>query len=114
MAQIRMDKRIRANLIRLRTEACLDQNCLTKKSGVAHIAQIESGARPAGKNTIVKLADALGVDIVEFFRPESWRTGRRLEDKLFTDMHSACSPECRQYLKELLTFILSKDISKKI
>jgi len=99
-------------LIRLRQEAGFGQNFLAKKSGVSHLSQIETGAKPAGKSTIIKLADALGVDIMEFFRPENWRTGRRAEDKLFMDMHSACSPECRQYLKELIAFILSKEISK--
>lgn len=65
-----IDKRIRNNLIRLRTARNLSQRCLANLSGIKHIGQIESGHSHVGKQVVLKLAQALDVDPVEFFAPE--------------------------------------------
>lgn len=65
-----IDYRVRYNLIRLRQEAGLSQGDLSKWSGVSHISQIENGTITVGKNIVAKLANALDVDVSEFFQPE--------------------------------------------
>ena len=64
-----INDRFRHNLIRLRRFRGLTQTELAEKSGVNNIGQIESGARGAGKDAWAKLANVLGVDISEFYRP---------------------------------------------
>lgn len=108
-----IDRRIRANLIRLRLKAGLGQNVLAKASGVAHVDKLEAGTRTAGKVTLMKLAEALDVDVGEFFVSDDWRIGRRVEDNLFADMHTECSPKCRQIIKDLIAYILVNELPKK-
>jgi transcriptional regulator with XRE-family HTH domain len=106
MDKISIDRRIRANLIRLRLRAGLDQNALARKSGVTHIAQIESGHRSAGKEVLSKLADVLGVDIYEFFLPENIRTVKDDSEKVFLELLSSCSTEGRKIIMDTLITVL--------
>lgn len=64
-----IDNRIRENLHRLRLERGLSIHDLGKLSRVPYINRIESGQKPAGKHVVIRLAEALKVDIVEFYRP---------------------------------------------
>lgn len=113
MSESDIDKRIRANLIRLRLKAGMSQKVLAREAGVSHVDKIESGTRSAGKVALTKLAKALDVDVGEFFVSDEWRIGRRLEDNLFADMYTECSPKCRRIIKDLITFILLNEVPKK-
>lgn len=64
-----IDERFRSNLVRLRHLRGITQAELADLSGVHNLGQIESGAKPAGKEAMAKLATALDVDISEFYRP---------------------------------------------
>jgi transcriptional regulator with XRE-family HTH domain len=65
-----IDKRIRNNILRLRSLRNLSQRQLGHLSGIAHIGQIESGHASAGKQVVCKLAKALHVDPSELYLPE--------------------------------------------
>lgn len=93
-------------MIRLRLKAGFDQNCLARKSGVSHIAQIESGARPAGKEVLEKLAAALGVDTYEFFLPEDLRTVRNDVERLFLDLVAACTQDGQKFIMNMVLAFL--------
>lgn len=109
-----IDKRIRANLLRLRLEAGLTQSALAELAGVANVAKIEAGSRTAGKEALQKLAGALNVDVSEFFQNDDWRIGQRADDNLFADLYRDCSPQCRKHIKDLISFILMNERPKKI
>lgn len=103
MTQIGIDKRIRANLIRLRLAKGLEQNALAELSGVSHIAQLESGARGAGKKVLLKLALALHVDYAEFYKPVE-----RMSDvennalNILVELYNACSPIGKRLIEEMV------------
>ncbi|MDD2319135.1 MAG: helix-turn-helix transcriptional regulator [Geobacteraceae bacterium] len=65
-----IDNRIRYNLTRLRMEAGLSQDDLARWSGVKHVSRVEAGTVSVSKNTVARLANALDVDISEFYQPE--------------------------------------------
>lgn len=74
-----LNERIGANLKRLRRKNKLTQFELSSLSGIGHIGQIESGASTAGKEILVKLANALKVDVIEFYLPIDAKTLEILE-----------------------------------
>jgi transcriptional regulator with XRE-family HTH domain len=114
MTKIGIDKRFRANLIRLRMAAGLDQNGLAKRSGVSHIAQIESGARPIGKNVMTKLAKALDVDISEFFTPDNKVTALRDSKLMLLELFTSLSPSGQRLIEEMVVSMLKYEKTGKI
>lgn len=101
-----IDSRCRYNLVRLRQEAGLSQGDLAKWSGVSHISQLENGTISIGKNVIVRLANALDVDILEFFQPEDGPL-EKLDmltriSKLFRD----CSPRGQRLVLRMVKSFL--------
>jgi len=60
--------RIRENLQRIRKERGLSMQALGKMSGIPYLSRIESGKKRAGKQVVTRLAEALNVDIAEFYR----------------------------------------------
>jgi transcriptional regulator with XRE-family HTH domain len=65
-----IDDRFRYNLTRLRMEAGLSQDDLARWAGVKHVSRIEAGTISVAKGTVARLANALDVDISEFYQPE--------------------------------------------
>jgi transcriptional regulator with XRE-family HTH domain len=67
------------NLRRLRHERGFSQEALANEAGInrSHMSAIERGATWVGLEIVEKLAGALDVDPVEFFRPPTPRRGRR-------------------------------------
>lgn len=103
-----IEKRIRTNLVRLRESVNLDQNSLAKKAKVSHLAQIEAGSRAAGKKTLVKLALALGVDLVEFFRASA--DGQRESAwAMLHDLYVECGPRAQRLIEEVVMSIAKAD-----
>lgn len=112
MSNIGIEKRIRTNLKRLRLGANLDKNGLARRSGVTHVAQIESGARAVGRNTLVKLAMALGCDISEFYLPVELTWGRDMRHMLI-ELYTAASPTGRKLIEEVSLAVARYENSKK-
>lgn len=63
--------RFAANLRRLRHAKALSQEELADEAGInrSYLSKVETSATYAGLEVIGRLANALGVDAVEFFRP---------------------------------------------
>lgn len=97
-----IDKRFRYNLIRLRQEAGLTQGDLAKWSGVSHISQIESGTLSIGKHVIVRLANALDVDILEFFQPEEGFLEKMDMLSVLSRIFRECSPKGQRLVLKLV------------
>jgi len=72
--------RIRKNIIRLRRERGMSVRELGKLSGMSYISRIEGGSKSIGKKGVIRLAEALKVDLEEFFRAPDKREGK--EDQL--------------------------------
>lgn len=62
-----IDKRIRDNIIRLRQDRNLSQREFGALTGIPHIAQIETGRAGVGKLVVCKMAQALDIDVSEFY-----------------------------------------------
>lgn len=68
--------RIRKNIIRLRQERGLSVRELSRLSGMSYISRIEGGSKSIGKQGVIRLAEALKVDLEEFFKAPDKREGR--------------------------------------
>lgn len=60
--------RIRENLQRIRKEHGLSIQALGRMTGIPYLSRIEGGKKRAGKQVVTRLAEALNVDIAEFYR----------------------------------------------
>lgn len=83
-----MDRRLAKNLRRIREEQGLTQEQLAARAEAkqATISQIESGKTGFTRDSVLRLARALGVDIEELFFDDETR--RKLENcKLFDDLN---------------------------
>ncbi|MHC1697734.1 MAG: helix-turn-helix domain-containing protein [Geobacteraceae bacterium] len=55
-------------MLRLRKEQGLSVHDLGRLSGIPYVNRLESGKKRAGKHVVIRLAEALNVDIAEFYR----------------------------------------------
>lgn len=65
-----IDTRVRQNITRLRRERGMSIQDLARLSGVPYLSRIEHGSKAIGKQGLIKLAQALNVDIAELYRPD--------------------------------------------
>jgi transcriptional regulator with XRE-family HTH domain len=77
-------ERLGVRIRRLREERGLTQRALAKMMGISpsYVNQLESNRRPVTVSVLLKLADALGVDLTEFSAGPADRLSVQLRDVL--------------------------------